>query len=236
MFFGVMALAMAATVFVAFAPTYYLLPYMQATTVRGVAGGASLSPLVHVHGVVFSTWMVFFVVQTGLISAHRRDVHRITGTIGLLLAAAIATVGPLTAIEAARNGSSPPGWDDNAFLLVPITSILVFAGFTGAGYLNRRRPDYHKRLMLLGTMAMLVPALSRIVRMADPPFLPFGVFGALVLLNLYLLALVTFDLTRNGRLHSVTIWGIAVFTTTWPARLLLGETGAWQAFARTLTG
>ena len=236
MFFSCIAIVMALTAFVAFAPTYYLLPYMQTTTVRGVAGGASLSPLVHLHGIVFSTWMLLFVVQTSLIAAHRRDIHRVTGTIGLLLAAAVAVVGPLTAIEAAQHGSSPPGWDDKAFLLVPITSILLFAGFTVAGYLHRRRPDYHKRLMLLGTMAMMVPALSRIVRMTDPPFLRFGVFGALVVLNLYLLALVVFDLSRNGRLHRVTMWGIAIFLVTWPTRLLLGSSEPWQAFARTLIG
>lgn len=235
-FFSGMAVAMAVTAFVAFAPTYYLLPYMNATTVRGVAGGASLSPLVHVHGIIFSAWMLFFVAQTSLIAARRCDLHRVTGTIGMLLAAAIVVVGPLTAIEAARDGSSPPGWDDKAFLLVPIMSILVFAGFTAAGYVHRQRSDYHKRLMLLGTMAMMVPALSRIVRMTDPPFLPFGVFGALVVLNLYLLSLVVFDLSRNGRLHRVTVWGIAIFLATWPARLLLGSSEPWQAFAQTLIG
>ncbi len=236
MFFTGMAVAMAVTAFIAFAPTYYLLPYMQATTVRGVAGGASLSPLVHIHGAIFSAWMLFFVLQTSLVAAHRTDLHRVTGTIGLVLAAAISVVGPLTAIEAARAASSPPGWDDKAFLLVPMTSIALFAGFTAAGYLQRRRPGYHKRLMLLGTMAMMVPALSRIVRMTDPPFLPFGVFGALVVLNLFLVALAVFDLRRDGTLHRVTMWGIAIFLVTWPARLLLGYSEPWQAFARTMVG
>jgi hypothetical protein len=148
----------------------------------------------------------------------------------------VTVIGLVTAIAAGRRGSSPPGWDDRAFLLVPVTSVLLFAGFVAAGFVRRRRADWHRRLMLLGTIAMLVPALARIVNMAGLPFLPRGVAGGLVLVNLFLLALAAFDLKRLGRLHPATIWGIAIFLLTWPARLLLGETGPWQAFARTLIG
>jgi hypothetical protein len=88
--------------------------------------------------------------------------------------------------------------------------------------------------MLLGTMAMLVPALARIIRMVQPPFLPFGVRGALVILNLYLAALIVFDLSRRGRLHPVTVWGAAIFLVTWPLRLLIGYSDLWQGFAHGL--
>jgi hypothetical protein len=88
--------------------------------------------------------------------------------------------------------------------------------------------------MLLATMAMLVPALARIARMMQLPFLPPGVRGGLILLNLYLAALVIFDWIRRGRLHPVTIWGVVVYLATWPARLTLGHTEPWQTFARSL--
>jgi hypothetical protein len=235
-FFTGMAVAMLVAVFVGFAPTYYLLPWFNGVTSRGVAGGAALTPLVHVHALVFSAWLILFIAQTGLVAARRTDIHRRLGGTGLALAAAVAVIGLMTAISAGRRGSSPPGWDDRAFLLVPVTSVLLFAGFVAAGFVRRRRADWHKRLMLLGTIAMLVPALARIVNMAALPFLPRGVAGGLILVNLFLLALVAFDVKRLSRLHPVTIWGIAIFLVTWPARLLLGETGPWQALARTLIG
>lgn len=233
-FFTGMAVAMLLTAFIGFAPTYYLLSVMDGVTVRGVKGGAGLTPLVHVHAILFSAWMLLFLAQTGLVAVRRTDLHRAMGMAGLILAAAVIVVGPMTAIAAARNGSSPPGWGDEAFLVVPFTSMLLFAGFTAAGFVYRRRTDYHKRLMLLGTIAMLVPALSRLIRMVQPPLLPTGVYGALILVNLFLLALVAFDLRRNGKLHRVTIWGIAVYLISWPVRLTLGATEPWQAFARFL--
>ena len=235
-FFAGMAAAMLVTVFIGFAPTYYLLPMFGGVTVRGEAAAAALSPLVHVHAIVFSAWLLLFIGQVALVAAGRTDIHRTLGVAALALAAAVVVVGVMTAIEAGARGSSPPGWDDRAFLLVPLTSIVLFAGFFAAGFAWRRRADYHKRLMLLATMSMMVPALARIVRMIQLPFLPRGVAGALVVVNLFLLALVAFDLNRRGRLHPATIWGIAIFLVTWPARLLLGATDPWQAFAATLIG
>ena len=80
-----------------------------------------------------------------------------------------------------------------------------------AGVLNRHRPDYHKRLMLLGTIALLRPALARLVRMVSAPFLPLGVLGGLVVLNFYVAALIAFDLIRLGKVHPVTFCGALIF-------------------------
>jgi len=231
-FFTGMAAAIVVTTFIGFAPTYYLLPYFGAVTARGVAGGASLTPLVHLHAVVFSGWMLLFLAQSSLVAAGRTDLHRILGIAALFLAPVVIVLGLMTAIEAARHGSSPPGWDDKAFLLVPFASIALFGGFFAAGFAYRRRADYHKRFMLLATMAMLVPALARIMRLTEPPFLPPGVYGGLVVLNVFLIALVMFDLRRRGRLHPATLWGIAIYLTTWPARLTLGHAEPWQTFAQ----
>jgi hypothetical protein len=234
-FFTGMAAAMLGTVLIGFAPTYYLFPWMHAVTARGVAAGANLTPLVHVHAALFSTWILLFLAQTGLVSAQRVDLHRSLGFASLFLAPAVFVAGVWLAIDSGRRGSTPPAWPNaEAFLPVPLVSIVLFAGFVAAGIYFRRRPDYHKRLMLLGTMAMLVPALARILRMAQPPFLPFGVRGALVVLNLYLAALIVFDLSRRGRLHPVTLWGAVIFLATWPLRLVIGYSDAGQEFGRLL--
>jgi hypothetical protein len=86
---------------------------------------------------------------------------------------------------------------------------------------------------LLATMAMLVPALARIMRLTEPPFFPPGVYyGDLVVLNVFLIAPVLFDLGRRIRLHPAALWGIAIDLTTWPARLTLGSAEPWQNFAQ----
>src|SRR5579864_6556618 len=54
-FFSGMALLMLATVFVGFAPTYYL---------AGVFRAPLPSPIIHVHGALFSCWILLLVTQT----------------------------------------------------------------------------------------------------------------------------------------------------------------------------
>ena len=61
-FFTGMAIAMLVTVFVGFAPTYYL----------GAAFGARPLPtLLHVHGAVATAWMFLFLTQASLVAASR---------------------------------------------------------------------------------------------------------------------------------------------------------------------
>jgi hypothetical protein len=65
-FFTGMALAAALTVFVGFARCYYL---------RSAFGGPPLPPLVHLHGVLFTAWILLFVTQTSLVAASRWDLQ-----------------------------------------------------------------------------------------------------------------------------------------------------------------
>jgi hypothetical protein len=73
-FFTTMALVMMATVFVGFAHTYYL---------AGLFRAPLPSPIIHIHGAVFSCWILLLVVQTSLVSSGRVDIHRRLGLAGL---------------------------------------------------------------------------------------------------------------------------------------------------------
>src|SRR5687767_3050526 len=75
-FFTGMAVAAMLTVFAGFAPSYYL----KVLTGRpGISGQAVLSPLLHVHGFVFTSWIVLFLVQARLVAARRIGLHRRLG-------------------------------------------------------------------------------------------------------------------------------------------------------------
>jgi hypothetical protein len=66
-----------------FARTYYL---------KGVFGTPALPGLVHLHGIVMTLWVAFFVVQVRLIAEHRTDLHRRLGVLGGLLAGVVVVV------------------------------------------------------------------------------------------------------------------------------------------------
>jgi hypothetical protein len=98
-FFSGMAVAAALTVFVGFGRTYYLGRFF---------GAPPLSALVHLHGLVSTSWILLFLTQTSLIAAGRTDLHRRLGAAGGVLAMLVLVVGYLTAIEAARNPDRRP--------------------------------------------------------------------------------------------------------------------------------
>jgi uncharacterized membrane protein YozB (DUF420 family) len=224
-FFLGMAAAMVVATFVGFAPSYYL---------SSVFAGPRLSLLVHVHGAVFTLWMLLYVVQTGLISAGRADVHRIVGPVAILVAVAMVPLGIATAIitkQVTAAAHLPP---QGPPLVFPLGAILTFAALTGWAVAMRKRAAWHKRLMLLGTLALLTTPLARVTRLSHLPITP--ALGGMVLTDILLLGLVAYDLRTQGKLHAATKWGGAFFLATQLIRIVLNMTPAWQAFAKGLTG
>jgi hypothetical protein len=116
-FFSSFAVAAAISVFIGFAPTFYLKPYFSTPP---------LTPLLIVHGLVFSTWIVLFAIQTLLVATHRTPVHRRLGWFGAALALSMLIVGTLTGIVRAKVGEPPPGIPILAFLTVPLGDMFVF--------------------------------------------------------------------------------------------------------------
>jgi hypothetical protein len=222
-FFSAYAVAFLATVLIGFAQTYYLRPILPAPA-RPLR---PLSPLLHVHGVLFTGWMLLLVAQTRLIAARRVDLHRRVGVAGGLLAVAMVVVGVISALHAVLRGASPPGIEPRRFLVVPLAAITLFALFLAAALLARRDAQTHKRLIILANLALLPPALARWLIF----YFGFGPPLVFAVATLYLVPLVVWDLTRWKRLHPVTLWGGLLLVLSGPGRFALGQTDAWLAFA-----
>ena len=221
-FFPGMALTAAVVVFVGFAPSYYL---------RSIYGGAAVQPLVHLHGVVATAWMLLFFTQTALVSARRTDIHRRLGIAGAVLAPVVVVVSWIVAVAAARRGVAPPGAPSAlGFLAIPIATALSFAILAGLGLHHRRRADTHKRLMLLATLAMLPPAFARF-RWFGPGGPPVAIGGTCLLIATCLV----YDRTTRGRIHPAFLWGGLLLMLSLPLRFALARTDAWLAVARWLT-
>ncbi len=172
-------------------------------------------------------------MQNSLIGLGQRTLHR---TIGLAVAAyaiLVVAIGIAVAIESARLGHGPPDRHQESFLVYPLFNMLVFSALTIAAVLQRNRADYHKRLMLLGTLTLVVTPLARVSRMLDLPFRPPAI-GGMLMTDLVLIALVIFDIRRRGKLHPATLWGGGFYLLSQPLRVAIGETEMWQSFARSL--
>jgi hypothetical protein len=231
-FFTGMAVAAFVTAFVGFGPTYYLVGLNPAPT-------PELTPRIHLHGLLCTLWIVLLLVQTSLIAARRADIHKRLGAAGLLLVVATFISGIHLAINSARRVHSAANdgtlADPYVFLIFPFAAVSLFTLFALAGVWYRRQSDIHKRLMLLATASLLGPALARIWGMVSGSGIPSAI-GALILINLYIVALVVYDLKTLGKLHSATIWGGGLLFASEPLRVLLGYSQPWRSFAAMVMG
>jgi len=223
-FYMGMAMAAVAAIFVGFARTFFLRGYMALP-----AGQADLSPLLLTHGVVATTWIVLFAIQTSLIAVRQVSLHRRLGMVGGAVAIVMVAVGILTAVDALRRGVAPFGIDTRSWVLFPLAGIISYAGLVTTALVLRQRPQSHKRLMLLATIGLLNPALGRL---AAP--LATNLFGFMALAagltDLFLLAVVFRDLQTRGHVSRVVLWGgLTVFAV--PFVLVPSGTSAWLAFA-----
>jgi len=228
LFYGGMALAMGLTVFSGFASTYYLRFFAGGPTTTLTKG--PFTALVHVHGSLFTAWVLLFIVQTALVASRRVAVHRRLGVAGAVLAAAMVVAGTLIAIATAARGSAPAGVDPLAFLVIPIFDMVLFATFVTAALALRRDKEAHKRLMLLAYVSIVGAAVARL-----PGVLPLGPPGIFGLSFLFVVVAGIYDFFSRRRVHKVYLWGGAFIVASVPVRLAISGTGAWRALAELLT-
>jgi hypothetical protein len=180
-------LVAAGLVFWGFAPTYYL---------KLLFGSPALSTRLHIHGAIMSSWLVLFFVQACLISARRVALHRRLGLAGVVIALLVVVMGSTTTFNAAAREVGRHSEEATARVTVlglELVQMALFAALVAAAIWMRRRPDYHKRLMLLGTACMMPSAFSRI-----PVSLTFMVSNMLSILDLAYAGAITPQWIRLG--------------------------------------
>ena len=223
-----MAIAMLFTALVGFSRTYFLgLISGHATTVTGRVPNLT----VHLHALLFMSWLVLFIVQTSLIATYRVKVHRKLGYFGIALAAAMIVVGGRTAVEAARLGAVPPGANPWNFTAIPFGDIITFAGFFLGAVLWRNDKDKHKRLMILASACLMAAPLVRF-----PGVLRVGALAAYGLALLFPIGAAVYDRWSRGRVHPVYWWGLALIVLGVVVRVVLLGSPAWRHSMQSLFG
>lgn len=218
-FFSGMSGLIALIVFIGFARTYYL---------AGVFNAKPLAaPIVHIHGAVFTSWIAMLVVQTTLVGTGHTRIHRRLGLLGVALAPTVVILGVLVANEMLHRTAAIPGFNSPVIFAVALSEITGFAVPVLLALRLRRRPDIHKRLMLIGTIAMTTAGFGRwpisfLLHKPLPAMLAaFGLLGLLV----------AFDVLSTRRLHRATLLGTIWVVSVELGGFAIGHTAAWRAFA-----
>ena len=227
-FYGGMAIALGLTVFAGFAPSYYM--RFMGDGPRATVSGGPFTALVHLHGALFTSWVVLFAVQTALVAGHRVALHRRLGVAGAVLAAAMVLAGLSLAVVTARRGGAPTGPDPLAFLAIPVFDMVLFASFVAIALVKRGDKEMHKRLMALAYITLIVAAVARV-----PGVRPLGPLAFFGIGYSFVVVAAMYDFASRGRVHKAYLWGGAALVLSVPVRLMVSGTGAWRAVAGFLT-
>lgn len=184
--------------------------------------------ILYLHGAVFSGWVVFFIVQTSLVRMHKVRVHRTLGWFGVAWGVAIVVLGVSTAISMTRfkmfTLHVPDAWH---FLIVPLWDITCFTiAFTLAIYW-RKKPELHRRLMLVATCVLTAAAFGRFPAL-------FKTFYAGV--DLLIFFGVVRDLIVMRRVHPVYLYALAALVVgqSFVMDVVHTESPKWHSIANAI--
>ncbi len=188
-------------------------------------------PILYLHGTLFISWVAFFVFQTGLVRSRNVHLHRRTGWFGLGLGTVMIIVGVATAIIMRKYRMAHDHTETPAFLSIPFNDLSEFAIAFALGITWRKNREFHRRLMLLATIALTAAAFARLpLPMMNNPWYWYTFTDALLLIC------VLRDLWVTARVHPVFLYGIPLFlfgeySAAW---LFLHPPALWLSIGRAL--
>jgi hypothetical protein len=118
--------------------------------------------LLWIHGAAFSGWVAFYIFQSALVRTHNVKLHRFLGWFGVGLATVMTVLGFIIAVIMNRFDAIVLHLPDPTFLSVPFGDMAAFAVFVGLAIYWRKKPELHRRLLFIGTCALLDAPFGRI--------------------------------------------------------------------------
>ncbi|MFT4862529.1 MAG: hypothetical protein ACI95C_001750 [Pseudohongiellaceae bacterium] len=193
--------------------------------VGAMISGVGTPLVLHFHATVFVGWIILFTTQALLPAVGRIDLHRKLGKFGIGYAVFLVIVGLITTVNRVafyfNDGQEARA---KAFLIAPLSDMIIFPIFFTAAILYRHKPEVHKRLMLVATVMLTIAAVGRM------SFLPSSYFATIaVWLSPIYLAMIH-DFYKNRIVHPAYVIGILTLAVV-PLRGQLTRTDEWQSFA-----
>jgi len=198
---------------VGFARSFYL---------RSLFGGSGLPAYIVLHGIALTLWFLLFLVQALLVAMGRVRIHRSLGFVGAGLAAIVLGLSAVVVVRSVVRETPLVVIGDMALLA-------LFAILVTAGVLFRRKPESHKRLMVIASISIVAPAIARWPGAQSA--LPLSV----ILPQLLLIgAQIVYDVLSRRRVHPATTSGVTLYLIAVAITVPLASSEAGIAFVKSL--
>jgi hypothetical protein len=197
--------------------------------------------VLYVHAALFSAFMAIYILQTGLVASGNATLHRRLGPTWVVMGAAMPVVGIATGIVMRRFDIIHFG-DYATFIAVILWDMLAFSILFLLAVLWRKRPEYHRRLMLLATCGLMNAGFARfpLIGLPDAPVPNFWAdFRALYVgvITLMLIAIIR-DLIVHRRVHIVYRVAVPLIIAGQLLAVTLSDNppAFWMTLSRRLVG
>jgi hypothetical protein len=194
-----------------------------------LAGGVDKPAIIHFHAAIYVGWLAVFMTQVALAARGRVTLHMKLGRFAIGYGVLVIFAGLLAGIGMfvlrVRAGDAPAA---QTAVLGPLMDMLFFAPLFAAAIYYRRRPELHKRLMVVATTSLLIAAAVRM------PFL--GQPRSMLLLHAIwtapILVAIAHDFVRQRRVHPVYALGLVLLVLQGPAvRAYIRASEEWRSLS-----
>lgn len=213
-----------------------LIGFFKTFILPSARGAFSAPAVIYIHGGLLFLWTILLVLQSVLIRMRKLKLHRRLGflSIGLIPCVVISTMAAgVFALE--RDLGLGGGQSAVSSLVGTFTAPIIFAILFTAAIAYRRRPEFHKRLMLLAMIAILWPAFFRFRHYFPSVAHPEFVFGFALPDSMVLFAML-WERVTTGRVHVVYLTaGLALIVENF-AEFYLFDSSGWRVLANWLAG
>ncbi len=214
-FYIALSLLVTAIAFVGFWPTYFGPLF---------AGTVDKLPVIHVHAAVYVGWLAIFIAQATFAATKRMDLHVRLGNFAIGYGVLVIVMGVTVAISMFAVRMHAGNFEDAAGRLVaPLSDMVFFAPLFSAAVLLRRKPEIHKRLMIVATTLLLVAAVGRMTFVGKP-------WPMLLVWSSPLLLGAVYDVVRRRAIPWIYVLGVGVIAARAFGTAPVRESAAWHSW------
>lgn len=201
---------------------------------RIFTGTVTTAPIIQFHAAIFIGWLLLVTTQAVLAARGRRALHMRVGNYVMGYGVVVAVVGVIATFAAFEMhllaGNSQKA---RTQLFIGLTDIATFMPFLAAAWLYRRRPEVHKRLIIVATCTLLIAPVHRMSWFLGGP--PPPVVPVLLIWMAPIYAGMAYDWLTRRIVHPVYLIGIVaiVYMKFW--RIPIYQSKAWGAFTDWVT-
>jgi len=215
--FGLLVAGIVGVVFLGFGKSYLL---------AGLVRAPLPNLLVHIHGAVYTSWILLLIVQTSLAASGKLRWHRQLGFLGLFIASAMVVLGIMVARWSLAAHRYPPIFPPFVFFFGQLATVafafplLVFFAFH-----CRKHPATHKRLIIIATLSIFDAAITR----WPIPAISQSILMTSAVVYCFLIVMIAYDLFSLHRIQKATLWGGLFLIVFREGRILIAISPQWAA-------